>query len=79
LILSKRSDGKKRCAVPLLHFLFLILPLYYLLDWVSTQLNGYQISEMKVDELGFTDYRPTMMLRHLSKPTTWQVIEAELG
>jgi transposase len=38
-----------------------------------------RITGMKVSELDFTDDRLTLLLRRLSKPTTWQAIETELG
>ena len=38
-----------------------------------------RITGMKVNELDFTDDRLTLLLRRLSKPETWQAIEAELG
>lgn len=38
-----------------------------------------RISGMKLDELDFTDDRLTLLLRRLSKTTTWEAIEVELG
>jgi len=38
-----------------------------------------RITGMKIGELDFTDDRLTLLLRRLSKPTTWQAIETELG
>lgn len=38
-----------------------------------------RISGQAVEELDFTDDRLTLLLRKLSKPTTWQAIETELG
>jgi transposase len=38
-----------------------------------------RISGLEVNELDFTDDRLTLLLRRLSKPETWQAIEAELG
>jgi transposase len=37
------------------------------------------ITGQQVRELDFTDDRLTLLLRRLSKPTTWQAVETELG
>ena len=37
------------------------------------------ITGQQVRELDFTDDRLTLLLRRLSKPSTWQVVETELG
>ena len=49
-------------------------------SWVSQAHETIErVSGMQVNELDFTDDRLTLLLRRLSKPTTWQGIETELG
>lgn len=49
-------------------------------SWVKqAQETIEKITGQKVHELDFTDDRLTLLLRRLSKPATWQAVEAELG
>ncbi len=49
-------------------------------SWVKqAQETIVKITGQKVHELDFTDDRLTLLLRRLSKPSTWQAVEAELG
>ena len=48
--------------------------------WVrQAQETIERITGMQVNELDFTDDRLTLLLRRLSKPEIWQLIETELG
>ena len=49
-------------------------------SWVKqAQETIEKITGQQVHELDFTDDRLTLLLRRLSKPTTWQAVETELG
>lgn len=49
-------------------------------DWVrQAHATLEQVTGLEIGETDFTDDRLTRLLHHLSQPTAWQAIEAELG